>query len=184
MEKVYRHNVVFNKAFPAQPKEGWIDGTNLYSRLNDIIRGTIVCKYLDGPPFVCGKLKTYGDELGIACRFYPMNTERGYHSWHFYASHNVEFFDDKGGVQMKPVELEIQITTQLADVMTTLTHELYKGERVLPKGQGDDTWKWSPDSPRFRSTYTGHTLHLVESIILALKNEVVAAQAEGKEPKK
>jgi hypothetical protein len=41
----------------------------------------------------------------------------------------------------------------------------------VPAPPGDD-WKWQFDTPRFKGSYIGHALHLLEGIILALKNEV------------
>jgi hypothetical protein len=52
MEKTYRINVLQNGNFPAAPPDGWVNQTNLYSKINDLVRGTLVCRFGDGPAFV------------------------------------------------------------------------------------------------------------------------------------
>jgi len=176
LDKSYRENVVFNNKYPSPPKGGWVDGSNFYIRLNDIARATIVCKYMDGPKFVCEELKSYCDGLGVSADYYPMNTDRGYYSWHFYARLPADVFLGSK-VDNVLITFELQVTTQLAEVLTALTHGLYREERILPGGKRDDAWKWTPETAKFRSAYMGHTLHLLEGVILGIKEEVLSAAA-------
>jgi hypothetical protein len=81
------------------------------------------------------------------------------------------------------VEIEIQITTQLQEVLRSLTHKFYEAQRlqVVPdKGK----WKWDFKSNRFKVGYLSHTLHLLESVILESRDSVmgsVGGQQKGDE---
>lgn len=173
INKTYRANVLFNRNYPEPPKDGRIDGANFYRRINDIIRTRLVCRYLDGPQFVAERLQKYCEQLNIPCRVHAMNNDRGYYAWHFYCRNQMDVFGG-AGVISEEIEFELQITTQLVDVLDALTHTLYEADRVTPGGRPDDSWKWQPETQRFKSAYLGHTLHLLEGVILGLKNEVMA----------
>lgn len=176
IEKVYRQNVLNNRSFPDPPFDGWIDGTNFFQRLNDVIRGRIVCKYIDGPEFLSGHFGERCGKSGLPFESYPMNNASGYHSWHCYLTHQIDVIEG-GGVIERSLSVELQITTQLAEVLTALTHHLYEEQRLAPPGRRDESWRWKPESVQFRSTYMGHTLHLLEGVILSLKNEVEVRNA-------
>jgi hypothetical protein len=78
-------------------------------------------------------------------------------------------------VVSKEIWVEIQFATQLSEVLTILTHDLYKTRRVSAFPKKDQKgWKWDPASAEFRSAYLGHGLHLLEGLIQALKDELVA----------
>jgi hypothetical protein len=68
--------------------------------------------------------------------------------------------------------VEIQITTQLQDVLRSLTHHLYEGQRLQSEESGK--WKWDFASNRFRVGYLSHALHLIESIILDSRDRVLS----------
>src|SRR4030042_4687998 len=58
VDKTYRENVVKNANWPGPPGDGWIIPGNWYARIHDIVRTTIVVKYLDGVSFLAEKLET------------------------------------------------------------------------------------------------------------------------------
>jgi hypothetical protein len=61
--------------------------------------------------------------------------------------------------------VEIQISTQLAEAITALTHGLYEARREGLSNYSNKSWKWNAKSPEFRSAYIGHGLHLLEGMI-------------------
>jgi hypothetical protein len=71
--------------------------------------------------------------------------------------------------------------TQLAEVITSLTHVLYEERRDGTADGGDGSWKWEARSQRFRSAYLGHGLHLLEGIIQTFKDEMLARPSPGGE---
>jgi hypothetical protein len=175
VHKVYRHNVMYNHSYPAAPREGFIEVSQLYENINDLLRTRLVCKYMDGPKYVCAHLDEHCQSCGISSSFREVSTDAGYYAWHFYFQAPVEIMINNI-VTDKPMWVEIQITTQLAEVISALTHDLYEARRSGQfKTEGRD-WKWEAGSQRFRSAYLGHGLHLLEGIIQTFKDDVLSAQ--------
>jgi hypothetical protein len=55
--------------------------------------------------------------------------------------------------------------------MNDLTHGFYE-EKHTSSGLSDNIWKWRPDQVKFQGAYFGHTLHLLEGMIVELKNKI------------
>ncbi len=174
LNKAYRNNILYNRNYPRAPKGGYIDGNSIYSRVNDLLRSRIVCKYMDGPAFVDKILAEVAEDYGFAYESNSMETPGGYYAWHCYFSIPSKVFLE-GGIADASIMFELQVTTQLADVMYVLTHQLYE-KRRLGIAPDNSAWGWDPYSKEFRSTYLGHGLHLVEGIIQTLKDDVFAQQ--------
>jgi hypothetical protein len=167
--KSFRHNVLRNKKFPDPPAAGWIDPNNWYSRFDDLVRSTLVCKFLDGPRALAEALIKYATSLGVSGRYIPRNTDDGYYAFHQYTAFDIEVLDQSWNAQTVRMEFEIQLTTQLQEILRELTHPLYERARVSTERR-DDAWKWDHDSPRFRTSYLGHTLHMIEAVILQVRD--------------
>jgi hypothetical protein len=172
LDKLYRSNILYNRNFPKPPRDGGIEPPKLYEGMDDLIRTRLVCKYMDGPRFVCEALVRYCGQIGVECKLRELSTEAGYYAWHFYVRIPVELMLD-GSVVQKDMWVEVQITTQLAEVITALTHELYEARRSAGPAPKNDDWKWDAGSHDFRSAYLGHGLHLLEGIIQNLKDDLV-----------
>jgi hypothetical protein len=82
-EKTYRKNIAENDKFPRQPTEGWCIPPSWYSQIHDIIRTTIIVKYIDGVPLVLRHLQTLA--TGRNCTFEAKLETRddGYYGAHF-----------------------------------------------------------------------------------------------------
>jgi hypothetical protein len=182
IDKLYRRNVVYNRNYPNPPNGRVVSATELYESIDDLIRSRIICKYMDGPPFVCKSLEEYCASVGISCNFRDVSTEAGYYAWHFYFRIPVEL-SICSDVVTRSISVEIQFSTQLAEAISALTHGLYE-ERRTGAGSADDRgWRWDASSQRFRSTYIGHGLHLLEGMIQTFRDDVLgigaaAAQSE------
>lgn len=59
--KTFRKNIIENRRWPKQPKDGWILPENWFNKINDIIRTRFVVKYLDGVEFVISNVKPMCD---------------------------------------------------------------------------------------------------------------------------
>lgn len=170
INKLYRRNIVYNRKWPAPPKDGWIEASNFYEAIDDLLRTRLVCRYMDGPKFVCDSLSKLCDALGVQYNIRTLSTEAGYYAWHFYFKIDVELALD-GGIQNRKMWVEVQLTTQLAEVITSLTHGLYEKRRE--GADLTDQWKWDPASPQFRSSFIGHGLHLLEGVIQGFRDDVL-----------
>jgi hypothetical protein len=176
IHKMYRQNVIFNKRYPDPPPDGGIDPSRMYEEIDDLVRARIVCKYLDGPRFVCERLSQHCSAAGINFNYRDLSTDAGYYAWHFYFQSPVELMLN-GEVQNRFMWIEVQLTTQLAEVITSLTHGLYAERREGHSESRRGDWKWDAASQRFRSAYLGHGLHLLEGIIQTFRDERLGTAA-------
>lgn len=177
LTKIYRINCLQNRSYPAAPRHGFVEYATLYShtKMNDLVRARLVCKYLDGPKFVAEGLARFCDSRELEFHSYPMHSDTGYHAWHCYIRNPVDLVIE-GVVVLRDMWMELQVTTQLAESITALTHGLYENSRAQSPGQSGDEWRWNPRTQQFRSAYLGHTLHLLEGIIQTFRDEVLGIE--------
>lgn len=171
INKSFRKNIILNDHYPGPPKKGWITPKNLPDHINDSVRGTLVCKFIDGPSYVSARLTDYADALGLRNRQYSQERDEGYYAYHFYAGFDVELYNNIGQVRKSTVDMEIQITTQFQEVLRSLTHRFYE-ERRLQSEVDHSKWKWDHKSNRFRVGYLSHALHLLEAMITESRDKV------------
>lgn len=175
--KSFRINVIRNRNFPRPPANGWITPDTWYSKFDDLVRSTLTCRFLDGPRVLTTALDAYARDMGLSARYTPRNTDDGYYAFHQYTGFQVDIVDSAWQTQATTVEFEIQLTTQLQEVLRELTHPLYERARVTT-GRRDESWKWEFDTPRFRTSYLGHTLHMIEAIIVQVRDSAKPAIEE------
>lgn len=159
INKLYRKNVLK----PVSPPIAFGD---CLSSLEDLIRDTIVCRFGDGPSFLATKLKELAKRYGVDPRVVERADDFGYYAIHFTFRTKVDVLGFDNQVQTIALCAELQLTTQLQASLRNLTHTLYEIRRMRP-GAGD--WKWDFNSPYFRPSYVGHTLHLLESLLIEMK---------------
>jgi len=170
VHKIYRRNVLYNKKYPDAPPEGKLSHLDYLWNIDDILRGKVVCRYMDGPEFVCKRLQNKFTERGFVSSIRENSTEAGYYGWHFYFRFNSPVLVD-GRVSDATLSAEIQFTTQLADVISALTHTFYRQRRSGE--QFSENWKWRPRDGPFKAAYLGHGLHLLEGMIQTLKDDMM-----------
>ena len=66
------------------------------------------------------------------------------------------------------VSIEIQITTQLQEVIKKLLHKYYE-ERRKRIEKPSVKWQWDYKSDEFSTNYLGHILHYVEGMIMDIR---------------
>ncbi|MGB6681543.1 MAG: hypothetical protein WBF08_09520, partial [Candidatus Bathyarchaeia archaeon] len=169
--KTYRKNVVDNKNWPKEPIVGWILPNNWFLRINDIIRTLIEVKYLDGVEFLIEKIKTNCQELNIPCRAILEAREEGYYAAHLYIKKEFEIPKVTWDTEKIELNIEIQITTQLQEVIRKLLHNYYEDRRKKARSSGEVKWQWNYKSDEFTANYLGHILHYVEGMIVEIKDK-------------
>lgn len=178
VNKCFRKNCAGNQSFPNPPNGGWVTPVTMYSRLNDLLRSTLVCKYVDGPAKLAQFLNNRAASMGLASRFDAESREQGYYAYHFYVTIPVGLLQSDFSEVETLLQVELQISTQLQEVMRKVTHDFYEDVRSLDVPD-DGKWKWEIDSNRFRAGYVSHALHLLESIIVQLRNDSFAKKQQG-----
>jgi ppGpp synthetase/RelA/SpoT-type nucleotidyltranferase len=166
--KTFRKNVLENPNWPEQPPGGWILPTNWYSRINDITRSVIVVKYLDGVNFLVENVRLLLREYGLSFQVDFEAREEGYYAAHVYTQYDCEVPAENWDVERIQVMIEIQITTQLQEVIRGLLHKYYEARRRGAKDEGVK-WQWDYASDEFAANYLGHILHYVEGMIVDIR---------------
>jgi ppGpp synthetase/RelA/SpoT-type nucleotidyltranferase len=161
--------VLWNKRWPQQPDGGWVTPENCYSRLDDLVRTTIVCTFLDGPEVISTALKKFCESHKVPVSIRKLNRNEGYYAHHAYLAFPMELARLAGGVSAQDVRLEIQVSTQAQHLLKQLTHHYYKKERSQPRKNRDE-WQWEFRTNRFRARYLSHALHLLEGLIVDVRD--------------
>jgi ppGpp synthetase/RelA/SpoT-type nucleotidyltranferase len=174
VNKSYRYNVLWNSNFPKAPPCGWLTPDTWFSQINDTVRTTIVCKYIDGPSFLAEKLGRFAQKAKVASRYSTQQKDDGYYAYHFYIKLPVQMINSGKKVVTINVDVEIQLATQLQEVLYHITHTYYEDTRIQ-KIVDPSSWKWEYESSKFRAGYLSHTLHLLEAIILDIRNSSLKA---------
>lgn len=164
LEKTFRKNVIYNLNWPNPPQEGWLLETNWFSQINDIVRALIVVKYLDGVDFLLKKIELLCEDCHLEVSKKLEAREDGYYAAHLHIKDEFEIPKMDWDTKKIPFTIEIQVTTQLQEVIRKLLHRYYEASRRLP--QLDDSWKWDYESNEFATNYLGHILHYIEGMIV------------------
>ena len=82
IEKTYRKNIAHNNNFPESPDGGWLQPDNWYIRIHDIVRTTLVVKYLDGVPLIAEYLRSIASENNVSFEFELEARVDGYYGAH------------------------------------------------------------------------------------------------------
>ena len=167
--KTYRRNVRDNLNWPNEPSGGWVLPNNWLTCIKDIIRTTIIVKYLDGVTFMIGELERLAEDNSIDLEYNLEATAEGYYAAHLYYKKEVQIPDLTFNMYPQDIFCEIQITTQIKEVIKTLLHRYYERERVDLKLKSRD-WQWNYQSEEFSASYLGHILHYVEGMIVQIRD--------------
>jgi len=167
LEKSFRKNILLNKHWPEPPDGGWITPANWFERTNDIIRTMMIVKYLDGVEFLVNRIREIADEHSSKFSVDYEASDEGYYAAHCYPVFELDVPKLDWDTEKQAIRLEIQVTTQLQDVIRKLTHKYYEQRRAqeIPSRK----WQWNYASPEFVPNYLGHILHYVEGMIMDVR---------------
>jgi ppGpp synthetase/RelA/SpoT-type nucleotidyltranferase len=170
LQKTYRKNILTNAAFPNAPEGGWYLPPNWYTRIKDIVRTTITVKYLDGVPLVLEKLRAMAKAEALAFDDQLEARIDGYYGAHFNCLKQCEIFTIEWSNITTTIILEIQITTQIKDVIKSLLHKYYETSRMSVETSSIVDISWSYETDEFIAAYLGHVLHYVEGMIINVRD--------------
>jgi VCBS repeat-containing protein len=115
---------------------------------------------------------SYAKTCSLESRSYSQERDDGYYAYHLYVTFPVKVFDLSWNVVDVTSEVEIQATTQLQEVLRSLTHHFYAANRLQRDRSGK--WKWEFGSTQFKVGYLSHTLHLLESVIVESRDRLLS----------
>ncbi|MCP3778788.1 hypothetical protein [Paenibacillus sp. MZ03-122A] len=169
-DKLLRKNILNNGNFPEAPDGGWLKIDESFSAIKDIIRTTYVVKYLDGVKLLAEKIKSVANELGHECTISYEARDEGYYAAHLDVAFEFEIPSLNWDTYKIKSSFEIQITTQLQEVLKKLTHSYYEIKRIQPSKDEGRIWQWDYKSEEFTVNYLGHILHYLEGMILEVRD--------------
>lgn len=169
--KTWRKNVLTNKNWPNEPTGGWVFPPKWYEAINDSIRTTFVVKYLDGVEFQVGKLASLCVTHGLRSDVDWEARASGYYAAHFYAHPTVSVPGPRFEMENITISFEMQITTQLQDVLRRLTHTYYEARRTRGTAEEGKPWQWDYKSDEFAPNYLGHVLQYLEGMVMQIRDK-------------
>ena len=167
--KTYRRNVLNNRNWPDPPQDGWLTPDNWFSQINDIVRTSFVVKYLDGVEYLASKIQEVCQENAVGCDLEFRALEEGYYAAHINVVQNCEIPLLTWETQKLDIQIEIQITTQLQEVIRKLLHKHYEERRLRGNEEPSTNWQWDYKSEEFSTNYLGHILHYIEGMIMDVR---------------
>lgn len=170
VDKSFRKNVVENGAWPNPPQDGWVFPPDWIRQINDCLRTSIVVKYMDGVEFVLARVKSLCERNGIKCDTSFEARAEGYYAAHLFFSYGFRIPTRNWDLETTDITIEIQIRTQLQDLIRDMTHRYYEVRRIKPKAEGIK-WQWDYQSEEFVPFYLGHILHYVEGMIMEIRDK-------------
>ena len=169
--KTFRQNILDNPQWPDKPAgTGWILPPRWFERINDIVRSLLVVKYLDGVTFAADQISATVKEQGTTCDVELKAREEGYYAAHLYFPVVCEIPRQNWDTEKATISVELQITTQVQEVIRQLLHAYYEEKRIT-REQESATWQWDYKSPEFAANYLGHVLHYVEGMIMDIREK-------------
>ena len=169
-DKTYRKNHLLNTNFPEAPDNGWVTPNDWFETINDIVRTTLVVRYLDGVEFIIKKLKKLADDKNLKFNSNFEAKEEGYYAAHNYITMEFEIPTKTWATKKSHTQIEIKITTELQSNIERLIHKYYETNR-LSKRNRNKKWQWDYQSPEFSVNYLGHILHYVEGMIMEIRSK-------------
>lgn len=169
LHKTYRHNVSRNENWPEEPSQGWLKPDNWFQRVHDIARTTIVVKYLDGVATLTEAVEGMARDEAVedfTCEFEARET--GYYAAHMRAGVDFPLLDTEWSESKVHGQFEIQVTTQLQEVIRRLTHREYESRRSRDD-EPEVKWQWDYGNESFTPNYLGHILHYMEGMIMEVR---------------
>jgi ppGpp synthetase/RelA/SpoT-type nucleotidyltranferase len=184
VEKTFRMNVVHNSDWgesdEGQPPDGrWITRNNWFTTIDDLVRTMIVVRYVDGVDIVRDVIAEASAATGLPVpRFCLEARDVGYYALH--ATVYVPLIRTVTGPRAlkEAIPVEIQVCTQVQQVIRQLTHEFYEGRRKIPVNPADQ-WQWEFDRPEWVPNYLGHLLHYTDGMIVKVRDREMEVNRNG-----
>lgn len=168
--KAYRKNQLNNPNFPDPPSDDWITPENWLTSVNDILRTTIVVKYLDGVEYLLQRLAEIANDYSCKLDYSLEAREEGYYAAHGGLKISLDLIDESFQSSPQVMNIEIQVTTELQEIIKTLLHKHYEENRKKTKPK-NYKWQWDYQCDEFSSNYLGHIVHYVEGMIVEIRDK-------------
>lgn len=171
LEKTFRKNVVENDNWPKPPNSGWLLPENWIKEINDVVRTLLVVKYIDGVLYAAEEITQHFRSNDLYCTKNLEARTEGYYAAHLYVLIPVEIPRISWDTDIVDISVEIQITTQIQEVIRDLLHVYYEERRTATNADIDALpWQWDHKKLEFSANYLGHVLHYMDGMIVEIRD--------------
>lgn len=139
----------------------------LLPAIGDLVRTRLICSYIDGVEFMANKIVDLANELHVSNTRERQGKIEGYFAQHINLQQDV-IYRIAGQSQMASISCEVQVASAMGTKMWEVSHALYEGTRRRPSDA--ENWQWKPTDPRFISNQLGHMIHLVDGLMVQLRD--------------
>jgi ppGpp synthetase/RelA/SpoT-type nucleotidyltranferase len=144
LSRSWRENVHNNSTWPGPPDGGWWLPDNWFERAWDIVRTRFVVRYLDGVMILAKHLVDTARKVGLEAHCDAEAKADGYYAYHVYVRQPFSVAAlDYDGRQDRSSTVEIQVMTELAEVISALTHTYYEVRRDSAPVARSDGWDFN-----------------------------------------
>ena len=170
LNKAYRKDCLKNKVFPNEPEKGWVCPDTWFDMIHDIIRTSFIVRYLDGVKYLDQRLSQVAKDVGCHYSCSYEAHDDGYYAAHVAVVLELSIVGMDWQETSHQIEVEIQITTELQEMVKNLLHVYYEDNRrkVIPQ---DYKWQWDYHSEQFVPNFLGHIAHYLEGMIVEIRDK-------------
>lgn len=170
LEKTFRKNIVHNEFWPDPPDGGWLLPPEWVTRVSDCVRTSFVAQYLDGAKELSDRLIQLSESFDLSQKVDYEARSEGYYAIHVNIVSDYALPKTNWDTQTREAAVELQVTTQLQNVIRRLTHQYYDNRRAeVEHHRSAEPWQWQYESDEFIANYLGHILHYVEGMIMEVR---------------
>lgn len=126
-------------------------------------------KYLDAVETFIDELKQLCDRHSLECKQELKANDNGYYAAHFYVRETIDFALVRGEIKTANMWIELQVTTQLQEILRQFSHTFYEKLRMTSSVKTEVPWQWRYKDDEFFAIYLGHMLHNIEGMIMEVR---------------
>ncbi|TML66035.1 MAG: hypothetical protein E6G22_00900 [Actinobacteria bacterium] len=180
LDRSWRENVDGNQNWDREPKNGWWLPDNWFERAWDIVRARFVVRDLDGARELAEQLRDCAERrpFKLETKLDEEAKPNGYYGYHVYVRQPFAVAAlDYDGEQSRWSQIEIQVMTQMAEVISELTHPYYEQRRV--SGAPGALPLLDPTSEEADAVGLGQQSRELERKVLQLRMKIHELRARG-----
>ena len=182
LNRTWRQNLGNREDWKSPPKDGWWLPDNWFERAWDIVRTRFVVRDLDGAGALAAELRDLAQSrrFRLDARVDPEAKPNGYYGYHVYIGQKFKVAAlDYQEEQDRSSKIEIQVMTQMAEVISELSHPYYEQRRK--SGAAQELPLLDPMSEEADAVGLGHQSRELERKVLQLRRKMREAEAKAPE---
>lgn len=170
INKLFRLSILEKKINDIETLKQYLSINHWPSIINDHVRTQLIVKFLDGSIYLEEVLSNLASYYNLKFKSEFKSKERGYHAIHCYVDIPMSLSDINYSPASHIISFEIQISTQLQEMIYQITHPFYETQRVELTNQKEMPWQWDYDKQEFAVGHIGHIIQYLEGTLVNMRN--------------